>query len=295
MRILNCFKTTPDFDAVPETDWVSGASSGVFDFSYIKQDIDPYSESGLELVLRAKDAFLKESPADGAQLTALTFGPAVSEKALRTLAALGYDECVRIDGTPDPFQAEQTAAKIAAYCQAHGPFDLIVLGAQSPDGGNKKTPYLLAEYLGMPLLQQVTGFTFADLSGGDRTLPIEETGRVTVIHTAFGQTFEETVDLPLVLVIGDVPGTLLRVPTLRQRKEASGKEITVIAPEELPELSTEAGEEAVSSGQMPRVTCTGMEPVDSSRQGARIEGKDAAETAQILYDNFLRDVMEVRR
>ena len=47
MRILNCFKTTPDFDAVPEADWASGAATGVFDFSYIKQDIDPYSESGL--------------------------------------------------------------------------------------------------------------------------------------------------------------------------------------------------------------------------------------------------------
>lgn len=290
MRILNCFKTTPDFDAVPETDWVSGASSGVFDFSYIKQDIDPYSESGLELVLRAKDAFLKESPAGGAQLTALTFGPAVSEKALRTLAALGYDECVRIDGTPDPFQAEQTAAKIAAYCQAHEPFDLIVLGAQSPDGGNKKTPYLLAEYLGMPLLQQVTGFAFRD-------------SRISVSHTAFGQTVEETVDLPLVLVIGDVPGTLLRVPTLRQRKEASGKEITVIAPEELTGLSAETSGEtaatrsqtAADSGRIPCIPCTGMAPVDSSRQGARIEGKDAAETAQILYDNYLRDVMEVRR
>ena len=286
IRILNCFKTTPDFDAVPETDWVSGASSGVFDFSYIKQDIDPYSESGLELVLRAKDAFLKESPSDGTasaiQTAALTFGPAVSEKALRTLAALGYDECVRIDGTPDPFQAEQTAAKIAAYCRANGPFDLIVLGAQSPDGGNKKTPYLLAEYLNMPLLQQVTGFAFRD-------------GRITVCHTAFGQTIEETVDLPLVLVIGDVPGTLLRVPTLRQRKEASGKDITVIAPDELTGAPAAASGETAGSAQMPHITCAGMAPVDSSRQGTRIEGKDAAETAQILYDNYLRDVMEVHR
>jgi electron transfer flavoprotein alpha/beta subunit len=119
----------------------------------------------------------------------------------------------------------------------------------------------------MPLLQQVTGFAFRD-------------GRISVCHTAFGQTVEETVDLPLILVIGDVPGTLLRVPTLRQRKEASSKEITVIAPEELP---------------APRITCAGMAPVDSSRQGVRIEGKDAAETAKILYDNYLREVMEVRR
>lgn len=290
IRILNCFKTTPDFDAVPEADWTSGAATGVFDFSYIKQEIDPYSESGLELVLRAKDAFLKEShqgSASDIHLTALTFGPAVSEKALRTLAALGYDECVRIDGTPDPFQAEQTAAAIAAYCRQTGPYDLIVLGGQSPDGGNKKMPYLLAEYLHMPLLKQVSGFSFRQISSVT-TASAATTGRLAVCHTAFGQTIEETVDLPLVLAIGDVPGALLRVPTLRQRKEAAGKEITVIPPEK---PMAEDAENAPSS----RIVMSGMTPVDSGRQGERIEGKDAAETAKILYEKYLRELPEVCR
>ncbi len=279
IRILNCFKTTPDFDAVPEADWASGAATGVFDFSYIKQEIDPYSESGLELVLRARDAFLKESPADSAadvHLTALTFGPEVSGKALRTLAALGYDDCVRIDGTPDPFRAEQTAAAIAAYCAKTGPYDLIVLGGQSPDGGNKKTPYLLAEYLHMPLLKQVSGFSFP------------QPGRLTDCHTTFGQTVAETVDLPLLLSIGDVPGALLRVPTLRQRKEASGREITVITPEKL------MAEDACSASSS-CIELSGMTPVNNARQGERIEGKDAAETAKILYETYLRELPEVRR
>ena len=111
---------------------------------------------------------------------------------------------------------------------------------------------------------------------------------MTVCHTTFGQAVAETVDLPLVLAIGDVPGTLLRVPTLRQRKEASGKEITVIPPEK--PMTEDAG-----NAPSPRIEMSGMTPVDSTRQGERIEGKDAAETAKILYEKYLRELPEVCR
>ena len=40
---------------------------------------------------------------------------------------------------------------------------------------------------------------------------------------------------------------------------------------------------------------SGMTPVDSTRQGERIKGKDAAETAKILYEKYLRELVEVRR
>ena len=170
---------------------------------------------------------------------------------------------------------------------ADNKFDLIVLGGQSPDGGNKKMPYLLAEYLHMPLLKQVSGFSFRQIGSGP-SASAATTGRLAVCHTTFGQTIEETVDLPLVLAIGDVPGALLRVPTLRQRKEAAGKEITVIPPEK---PMTEDAESAPSS----RIVLSGMTPVDSGRQGERIEGKDAAETAKILYEKYLRELPEVCR
>ena len=293
-RILNLLKTTPDLDKVPEADWASGASSGVFDFSYIKQEIDPLSESGLELTLRAL-APSRES----FHASALTCGPAVSEKALRTLYALGYDECIRIDCAPDPLDPEGVASVIADFCRSREPYDLIVLGAQSPDGGTRKTPYLLAEYLGCPVLRNVTGFDFT------------EDGRLHVLRKVPGGTLEETVSLPLVISIGDVPGTLLRVPTLMQRKKSAGREITVV------DTATDAGtadSSPVAGGSAPSdadtdpvasdphpvasdphpvrektdISLISMELVDQSRAGRRIEGKTPAEIARILYEEYLK-------
>ena len=268
IRILNLLKTTPDLDKVPEADWASGASSGVFDFSYIKQEIDPLSESGLELTLRAL-APSRES----FHASALTCGPAVSEKALRTLYALGYDECIRIDCAPDPLDPEGVASVIADFCQSREPYDLVVLGAQSPDGGTRKTPYLLAEYLGCPVLRNVTGFDFT------------EDGRLHVLRKVPGGTLEETVSLPLVISIGDVPGTLLRVPTLMQRKAAAGREITVV---DMYGMQAADALDPLPVREKTDISLISMEIVDQSRAGRRIEGKTPAEIARILYEEYLK-------
>ena len=53
--------------------------------------------------------------------------------------------------------------------------------------------------------------------------------------------------------------------------------------------------EDAESAPSARIVMSSMTPVDTSRQGERIEGKDAAEAAKILYEKYLRDVMEVRR
>ena len=258
MRILNCFKNTHDPDMMSEADWLSGISGGVFDFDGIISQVDPCSESGLELSLRAA-----ETNREQMSLTALTFGPASSDKTLRTLYALGFDRCVRIDGKPDPLQPEQTAGVLAGFCSG-GDYDLIVLGAQSQDGNNKKTPCLLAEYLGIPFAGNVTEYYPA------------EGNRIKVIREVADGICEETRDLPLVISVGDVPETLLRVPTLLQRKAASGREITVVAFD--PETAPAA----------PAIEIEEIEYVDQSRTGEMIDAGSPAETARIIYERFIR-------
>ena len=242
-----------------EADWLSGISSGVFDFTGIKSEIDPCSESGLELTLRAA-----EKNREQVSLTALTFGTVSSDKTLRTLYALGFDECVRIDGQPDPFCPEQTAKVIAGFCKDGQGFDLIVLGAQSQDGNNKKIPYLLAEYLGVPLAQRVTEYS------------LTEGNRITVTREVAEGICEETLDLPLVISVGDVPETLLRVPTLLQRKAASDRQINM-APVD-PEAAADC----------PPIEIAKMEYVDQSRSGEVITGDSPEEIAKILYERFIR-------
>ncbi|MBQ3321286.1 MAG: hypothetical protein IJH05_00385 [Firmicutes bacterium] len=259
IRILNCFKTTPDLDQVPEADWLSGASAGAFDFYGIKSEIDPCSECALEMTLQATD-----SVREAVELTALTIGQEVSEKGLRTLFALGFDAGVRIDGNPDPFCPEQTAHLIKDYCISNQSFDLIVMGDLSADGNNRKTQFLLTEYLGYPIAQRVLEFSFTD------------DNRVRIKREIPGGFCEETRALPLIISVGDVPGMLLRVPTLMQRKKASEKQIQRISYE-----GTSIDEEA-------SITLTALEYLDQSRSGEVIHADSPAHAAQILHDRYLR-------
>ena len=254
---------TPDLDQVPEADWFSGASAGVLDFYGIKREIDPCSECALEMTLRAADP-VRES----ADLTALTIDQDVSEKALRTLFALGFETGVRIDGNPGPFSPEEIALMIADYCKRTRNYDLIVLGDQSSDGNNRKTQFLLTEYLGYPIAHRVIEFAFTDDT------------RVRIKREIPGGFCEETRQLPLVISVGDVPGMLLRVPTLMQRKKASDKQVCVIPYDE-------TYKSAASS-----VSLTGLDYIDQSRSGEIIHADSPSQAAQILWDRFVRGMMK---
>mgnify|MGYP004531527751 FL=1 len=56
MRILNCFHTIADLDLLSEDDWISDSQSGCIDTCYLKQILNCYDESALELSCRLRDA-----------------------------------------------------------------------------------------------------------------------------------------------------------------------------------------------------------------------------------------------
>ncbi|MBQ1490258.1 MAG: hypothetical protein IIZ43_04345 [Eubacterium sp.] len=268
MRILTCLKIIPDLDQVPEADWASGASSGFFDFRGIKTILDPLSECGVELALRFRDA-AQDAAVELEALTALPTGedPKPAVRMLRTLAALGFLHTTLITDSPvSPAAPDVTAQVLADYCRTHGPYDLIVIGAQSADGGTGMTGLLLAEQLGLPCRTNVARFS-----------PSDPTAAITAEYTRDGFRIQETVDTPVVLTIDDVPGALLRVPTLRQRKSAANA-----APEEI--SYTENGADLPES----RYALTGTALIDQSRSGVLIEGKDAAAMAARLYEDYLK-------
>ena len=100
-----------------------------------------------------------------------------------------------------------------------------------------------------------------------------------------GGTLEETVSLPLVISIGDVPGTLLRVPTLMQRKKSAGREITVV---DVYGIQAADALDPLPVREKTDISLISMEIVDQSRAGRRIEGKTPAEIARILYEAYLK-------
>jgi electron transfer flavoprotein beta subunit len=263
-KVLNSFKSVPDLDKMPAADWAAGAESGQIDTSYLKNIINCYDESALELTLRFYDKAVSEG--FDCFLGAVTSGGKIAEKTLKTLAALGFNKTDRIICEEDrSFEPELTASALTEYAEANGPWDMIVMGVQSADGCNKKTPYLVAESLNMPCISQVISF----VPEGDKAC------RVTYMRD--GAQCEEVFDMPVLLAVGDVPSTYLRVPTLKRRMETMKQDIGQYEAS----WTSEPGEARLQKVAL----------IDQTRAGVLIEGEDSAEKAKILYDEYLKGVM----
>ena len=88
MRILACFKVTPDFEMLRESEWVAGAANGV-DTRYVRRILNCFDESALEMALRLSEALA--GAGGGVSLGAMSVGGAEAEPFLKTLLALGYE------------------------------------------------------------------------------------------------------------------------------------------------------------------------------------------------------------
>ncbi len=55
MRVLTCFKVTPDFEALRAADWLTAPTSGL-PTRYVRRVLNCFDESALELALRLRDA-----------------------------------------------------------------------------------------------------------------------------------------------------------------------------------------------------------------------------------------------
>ena len=79
--------------------------------------------------------------------------------------ALGFSHAVRVEAEEDVdlrFCPGLIADVTAKYVKETASQDVIVMGTQSSDGSNMKTPLLLAERLGWPCITQVTALEPVD-------------------------------------------------------------------------------------------------------------------------------------
>lgn len=308
IRLCSCIKTVPDMDKVTDAEWASVISACRPDFSYTPKILDPYCESACELILR----MMADAPAGVLSADAVTIGKKLSERPLRTLAALGFDGLYRISdaGPADSAAGDpaRTAGLLTAFCRQNG-YDVVILGMESFDTGSRMVPYFLAEELGMPCISDVI------------SISLQEEDRLRLTHREGDLLVTETIETPVVLTIGDIPSCLLRVPTLRQRSAASKNPVRLIEAADLPDgaaaLSGAAapadgpadahGAVAPADGQADlngavksadgpdaaaekRTACFGGSPelvslssVDQSRKGLRFDGT-AAEAAAMIYE-----------
>lgn len=274
MNILTVFNIIPDLDLISEAEWASDIVDTRLNFPGVKTVPEAQDESAAELALRFRDAAATASADSVAaaaidsevRLTAVTFGNAVADKALRTLTALGYQSADRIDtDRPGPDNEESHAALLAEYCRKRGPFDLILTGTQSGVSGFSQLPLLLAEALQFPCITEVTGFS----AGAE--------GRIRIEHQTDTGILSEDLPTPLLLTIGDVPDTCLRIPTLRQRKASGSNPPSVISASEFSEELKENG-----------IRLQSVSAIDQSRAARRMKG-DPDEIAEQIIREYFRE------
>ena len=279
LRILACFKVTPDFEALRESEWAAGAA-GVpaasatprVDARFVRRILNCFDESALELALRARDALTARGLP--ASVAALTVGAGDAEPHLKTLLALGCERVVRVHAEAAlDFAPAVTAALIAAYARRVDQSDLLVLGARSGPGDGGTIPFRVAEALGWPCVTQVTEL---EALGGER---------VRVVCEADDGLLALTLRTPCVLAVGNAVVSHLRVPTLSDRLASRTRHTDVVDPEAL-------GVDVAALLSRGASALASLETIDRHRRGLVIEGQSPRDKAHSLYDSHVRRLLE---
>jgi electron transfer flavoprotein alpha/beta subunit len=261
VRILVCFKVTPDYEALRDADWVAGPGDAVRS-RYVRRVLNCFDESALELALR-----LRDDPAGQgvvAELGALSVGGRETEPFFATLHALGYERAARIEpGAALDYVPAATAALIAGYARRVDRSDLLLLGSRCGPGDSGTVPFLVAEELGWPCVTQVT--EVAPAGAGLRVTCAADDGRLSL-----------TVRPPCVLAIGNALVSHLRVPTLTDRLARRESRADVLAPGDV------GVDLAEVLGDAP-AALEGLERIDRARAGVVVGGGTPAEMARALF------------
>ncbi|XOQ47422.1 MAG: ETF domain-containing protein [Eubacteriales bacterium] len=269
MKLLLPFSVVADLEALSEEDWAFGSDLKV-NTSFAPLDWNGFDESALEMSLKLSDQ-LKGS---FFYRCALTIGGNLCDPFLKTLAALKFDQLVRVDpGDADLlFRPKVIAQIIADYAQTQVHPDFIVMGRQKQGGENASTPLLTAELLGWPCVTQVIALEAVD------------DHRLRVTSAVDGGKTVQTVTAPCVLSVGDAPDTYLRVPTLKDKMMYGKKPVTLLTMADFPQA------EAMLSD--PETELRSLARIRREREGVFIEADTPEEKAKILYHRYLKGRLE---
>lgn len=211
MNIAVLIKQVPvsnDVSVDPETHaLVRGSSEGM---------INPADLNAIEEAM-----VLKEQT--GGHVVVFTMGPQEAEKALRDAMALGCDEsCLLTDRCFAGGDTIATAKVLANGIQKYGQFDLILGGALSADGATGQVGAMVAEWLSVPHITEVSGIRYDE---ADST-------KIEVVKKFHGEDYRLTTELPAVLTVSfgcNEP----RLATLRSKRAAKTKPLEIYTNAEL--------------------------------------------------------------
>lgn len=210
MKILVCICQTPDTTAKIE---FTNANTQ-FNTSGVQYILNPTDE--WYALVRALE--LKEQ--NGGSVTVVTVGKADTEQNIRKALAIGADDAVRIDASPE--DAYVVGAHIADYAAGKG-YDIIFTGKETIDYNGFSVPGVVAELLDLP---QVSLAAHLTMNGNTATIDREIEGGIERVQ----------VSTPF-LVSAQKGMAEQRIASMKGIMSARTKPLQVIAPKDVKPLS----------------------------------------------------------
>ena len=205
MKILVCISHVPD-----TTSKINFSEENtIFDTTGVQFVINPLDEFALTRAMWFKEK-------QGASITVINVGSAVTEPTLRKALAIGADEAIRIDIVPE--DGYQVAMQLAEVVKSEA-FDLVLAGKESLDYNGGMVPGMLAEILGYNFVNACISLK---IEGDSCTVSREIDGG------------KEVLNCTLPLIIGGQKGLVeekdLRIPNMRGIMMARKKPLKVVPP-----------------------------------------------------------------
>ena len=197
--------------------------------------ISPHEECGVEEAVRLVEQ-------DGGEVCVLALGPPEAEEQIRECLAIGAPRGVFLATDGEEWDAQATAAAIAAEA---GDFDLIVFGNESADSGGFQVGIRVAHALGRPVVTGLKGLSVED-------------GRARCEQEVAGGRDVYVVPLPAVVTV--LEGiNLPRYPSVPAKLRARQKPVETRTPER-PEARLERLRLVVPEGQGKQAEILGQGP-----------------------------------
>jgi len=203
MKVLVCISHVPD--TTSKINFTEGDTK--FDTNGVQYVINPHDEYSLTRAM-----WLKEK--QGAAVTVVNVGEAVTEPTLRKCLAIGADDAIRVNTQATDSYA---VAKQLAEVVKNGNYDLVLAGKESIDYNGQMVPGMIASILNYNFVNACIGL---DIDGNSATVSREIDGGKEVLATS----------LPLVIAgqKGLVEEKDLRIPNMRGIMMARKKPLQVV-------------------------------------------------------------------
>ena len=148
MKIFVCVKHVPDTAATIKVVGQNG-----YEDADVKFIANPYDEFGIEEAVSIVEK-------EGGEVVALTVGQADAASTLRGAMAMGAHRSILVKTNTQFLDSMLTAQALKEAMEADGLGDMVFAGKGSVDTESFQTPYRLAKSLGLPIVNEVSIFTF---------------------------------------------------------------------------------------------------------------------------------------